>query len=117
MNAEGESEPLNEAQASEPCGSAMAMTLTESGGDPVVTKYIFFNGKRVAMDREGVVQWLVGDHGSLARPNCWVVWCNQTTRDHQPGAESGRHGAQRGAPLSLWGGEVEQWHGADRWRQ
>jgi RHS repeat-associated protein len=70
VNAEGESDPSNEAQASEPCGSAMAMTLpvlnaaalTESGGDPVVTKYFFFGGKRVAMDREGVVQWLVGDH-------------------------------------------------------
>ena len=27
VNAEGESDPSNEAQASEPCGSAMAMTL------------------------------------------------------------------------------------------
>jgi RHS repeat-associated protein len=36
--------------------------LTESGGDPVITKYFFFGGKRVAMDREDVVQWLVGDH-------------------------------------------------------
>jgi RHS repeat-associated protein len=70
VNENGESDPSNEDRASEPCGSAMAMTLpvlnaaalTESGGDPVVTKYIFFNGKRVAMDREGVVQWLVGDH-------------------------------------------------------
>ena len=38
------------------------VTLTESAGDPVVTKYYFAGGKRVAMDREGVVQWLVGDH-------------------------------------------------------
>ena len=36
--------------------------LTESGEDPVVTKYYFHAGKRVALDREGVVQWLVGDH-------------------------------------------------------
>jgi RHS repeat-associated protein len=28
----------------------------------VVTKYFFHGGKRVAMDRDGVVQWLVGDH-------------------------------------------------------
>jgi len=28
----------------------------------VITKYYFAGGKRVAMDREGVVQWLVGDH-------------------------------------------------------
>ena len=103
MNAEGESDPSNEAQASEPCGSAMtlpvlnAAALTESGGEPVVTKYYFAGGKRVAMDRDGVVQWLVGDHGSLTRPNCCVVWLRQTTRDHQPGAECGRHGAQRGA--------------------
>jgi hypothetical protein len=34
----------------------MAMALTESGGDPMVTKYFFFGGKRVAMDREGVGQ-------------------------------------------------------------
>ena len=39
-----------------------AAALTESGGDPVVTKYFFFSGKRVAMDREGVVQYIVGDH-------------------------------------------------------
>jgi len=45
-------------------GSAMAMTLpvlnatalTESAADPVVTKYYFHGGKRVAMDREGVVK-------------------------------------------------------------
>jgi hypothetical protein len=45
-----------------PCGCAAALTLpvlnvtalTESGGDPVVTKYYFHGGKRVAMDREGV---------------------------------------------------------------
>jgi RHS repeat-associated protein len=36
--------------------------LTESGEDPVVTKYYFHGGKRVAMDRDGVVQYLVGDH-------------------------------------------------------
>jgi RHS repeat-associated protein len=70
VNENGESAPSNEAQASESCGSAMAITLpvlnvtalTESGGDPVVTKYYFAGGKRVAMDREGVVQWLIGDH-------------------------------------------------------
>ena len=80
MNESGESDPSNEDRASAPeyrgpCGSAMAMTLpvlnatalTESGGDPVVTKYYFFalsktGGSRVAMDRDGVVQWLVGDH-------------------------------------------------------
>ena len=47
VNENGESDPSNEDRASEPCGSAMAMTLpvlnaaalTESGGDPVVTKY------------------------------------------------------------------------------
>ena len=33
--------------------------LTESSGDPVVTKYLFFGGKRVAMDREGVIQHIV----------------------------------------------------------
>jgi YD repeat-containing protein len=38
--------------------------LKESGEDPVVTKYLFFGGKRVAMDREGVVQYIVGDHPS-----------------------------------------------------
>ena len=53
----------------------MPMRLTESGEDPVVTKYYFFalsktGGSRVAMDRDGVLQWLVGDHGSLAAPNC-----------------------------------------------
>jgi len=53
----------------------MAMALTESAGDPVVTKYYFHalsktGASRVAMDREGVVQWLVGGHGSLAPPNC-----------------------------------------------
>jgi RHS repeat-associated protein len=40
----------------------MAMTLTKSSGDPVITKYYFAAGNRVAMDRDGVVQWLVGDH-------------------------------------------------------
>ena len=100
VNENGESDPSNEDRASEPCGSAMAMTLpvlnatalTESGGDPVVTKYYFVGGKRVAMDREGVVQWLD------RRP----------PGDDEPGAERGRHGAQRGAPLSLWRGAVEQ---------
>lgn len=47
---------------SELCGFGAALTLTESGGDPVITKYFFFGGKRVAMDRDGVVQYLVGDH-------------------------------------------------------
>ena len=53
VNEEGESDPSNEAQASEPCGAAAAMTLpvlnatalTESGGDPVVTKF-YFDGER-----------------------------------------------------------------------
>jgi RHS repeat-associated protein len=36
--------------------------LTESGGDPLVTKYYFHGGKRAAMDREGVVQYLATDH-------------------------------------------------------
>jgi hypothetical protein len=70
VNESGESDPSNEDRASEPCGSAMAMTLpvlnaaalTESGGDPVVTKYYFHGGKRVAMDRDGVVQYLATDH-------------------------------------------------------
>jgi RHS repeat-associated protein len=70
VNENGESDPSNEDRASESCGSAAALTLpvlnaaalTENGGDPVVTKYIFFKGKRVAMDRDGVLQWLVGDH-------------------------------------------------------
>jgi RHS repeat-associated protein len=70
VNEEGESDPSNEAQASEPCGSAMAVTLpvlnaaalTESGGEPVVTKYYFHGGKRVAMDRDGVLQYLATDH-------------------------------------------------------
>ena len=57
----------------------MAMTLpvlnvtalTESGEDPVVTKYYFHalsktGASRVAMDRDGVVQYLMGDRGSLA---------------------------------------------------
>jgi RHS repeat-associated protein len=39
-----------------------AAALTESGGDPVIMKHYFHGGKRVAMDREGVVQWLVWDH-------------------------------------------------------
>jgi hypothetical protein len=39
-----------------------ATVVTESGGDAVVTKYYFVSGKRIAMDGEGVVQWLVGDH-------------------------------------------------------
>jgi len=62
VNENGESDPSNEDRASESCGSAMALTLPETGGDPVVTKYYFHAGKRVAMDRDGVVQWLVGDH-------------------------------------------------------
>jgi hypothetical protein len=69
VNENGESDPSNEDRASESCGSAMELTLpvlnvtalTETGEDPVVTKYYFAAGKRVAMDREGVVQWLVGD--------------------------------------------------------
>ena len=36
--------------------------LTETGEDPVVTKYYFHGGKRVAMDREGVVQYFATDH-------------------------------------------------------
>ena len=71
----GESDPSNEDRASESCGSAAALTLpvlnaaalTESGEDPVVTKYYFHGGKRVAMDREGVVQYLVGDGSSPGR--------------------------------------------------
>jgi hypothetical protein len=62
VNENGESAPSNEDRASESCGSAAALTLpvlnvtvlTESGEDPVVTKYYFHGGKRVAMDREGV---------------------------------------------------------------
>ena len=52
-----------------------ATALTESGEDPVVTKYYFFalsktGGSRVAMDRDGVLQYLVGDHGSSPWANC-----------------------------------------------
>jgi RHS repeat-associated protein len=41
--------------------------LTESAADLVITRYYFAalsktGANRVAMDREGVVQWLVGDH-------------------------------------------------------
>jgi len=41
--------------------------LIESGGDPVVTKYYFFalsktGESRVALRRDDVVQYLVGDH-------------------------------------------------------
>ena len=41
--------------------------LTESAAEPVVTKYYFHalsktGASRVAMDREGVVQYIVGDH-------------------------------------------------------
>ena len=69
-NGNGESDPSNEDRASEPCGFALVITLpvlnatalTESGEDPVVTKYYFHGGKRVALNRDGVVQWLVGDH-------------------------------------------------------
>ncbi len=43
-----------------------ATALTASGGDPVITKYCFHGGKRVAMDRDGVVQYLVGDADSTA---------------------------------------------------
>ena len=73
-----ESNPSNEDRTSESYGSALALTLpvlnvtalTESGEDPVVTKYHFHalsktGASRVAMDHEGVVQWLIGDHGSL----------------------------------------------------
>ena len=75
MNENGESDPSNEDRALEPCGSAVAMalpgvettTLTESGDDPAVTRYYFFGGKRASMDREGVLQYLLGDHlGHLA---------------------------------------------------
>jgi RHS repeat-associated protein len=70
VNDQGESGPSNEARASEPCDSAMAMTLPalnttaliESGGEPVVTRYYFFNGQRVAMRRNGVVYYLLADH-------------------------------------------------------
>jgi len=63
VNENGESAPSNDDRASESCGSAMAMTLpvldvtalTETGGDPVVTKYYFHGGKRVAIDREGTI--------------------------------------------------------------
>jgi hypothetical protein len=54
--------------------------LTETGGDPVVTKYYHAAGKRVAMSRDGVVQWLVGDHGSSREANCLAVWRSQTAR-------------------------------------
>jgi len=70
VNENGESAPSNEDRASASCGSAMAITLpvlnatalTESAADPVVTKYYFAGGKRVAMDRDGVVQYLATDH-------------------------------------------------------
>jgi hypothetical protein len=44
-----------------------ATALAESGGDPVVTKYYFHalsktGASRVAMDREGVIQYLATDH-------------------------------------------------------
>jgi len=88
VNENGESDPSNEDRASEPCGSAAAMTLpvlnvtalTESAADPVVTKYYFAGGKRVAMDHEGVVQWLVGDRGNSPLANCLAVWLCQTAR-------------------------------------
>ena len=69
VNENGESDPSNEGRASAPeyrwpCGSAMAMTLpvlnvavlTESGGEPMVTKCCFHalsktGANRVAMER------------------------------------------------------------------
>jgi RHS repeat-associated protein len=44
-----------------------ATALTETGEDPVVTRYYFHalsktGASRVAMDREGVVQYLATDH-------------------------------------------------------
>ena len=70
VNENGESDPSNEDRASESCGSAMALTLpvlnttalTESGGEPVITKYVFFGGKRVAMRNDNVLYYLAGDH-------------------------------------------------------
>lgn len=47
----------------EPCGSAMAMTLTESGGDPVVTNNSYAGTRRIGMDQEGVLQYLMAGHG------------------------------------------------------
>ena len=46
-----------------------ATALTESGQEPVVTKYYFHGGRPVAMDRD-LVQYLVGDHGSSPWANC-----------------------------------------------
>jgi RHS repeat-associated protein len=40
-------------------GSAM---LAEGGGEPVVIKYYYFNGQRVAMRKGGVLYYLAADH-------------------------------------------------------
>jgi len=41
----------------------MAMTLTESGGDPVVTNNSYAGTRRIGMDQEGVLQYLMAGHG------------------------------------------------------
>ncbi len=38
-------------------------------GGSRATKYYFFNGQRVAMDRAGVVYQVLGDHPRVSRPS------------------------------------------------